>query len=154
MSKDFDRDYNDLHGGYSWADAWQTVFFTFDILALAASLTLYLCFLKALAKQQDQKLSVINTFILFYFMTLLVDLGLILESFMSNYGLQTHSTAICQFVTFVTIGNRILQGFTVLVMLYFTLATTMLKRQVGPKLLAIILVLLIIFKSKWPPEQE
>ena len=98
-SDDFDQDINDLHGGFSWADAWQTVFFTFDCIALLFGLLFYLCVVRVMAKNSNKESSVIYLFITFTFVTFLVDIGLILEQFMSNFGYQFHSTAICQFVS-------------------------------------------------------
>ena len=128
-SDDFDQDINDLHGGFSWADAWQTVFFTFDCIALAFSLLFYFCIVKVMAKNSSLTHSVIYIFIVYTFVTLLVDIGLILEQFMSNFGYQFHSTGICQFVTFVTLGNRLLQAYGVLLLLYISLVIMLLKSK-------------------------
>ena len=48
-------------------------------------------------------------FLLFIFFTSLVDDALIIEYFMAVFGHQSHTTTVCQFLTFASIGNRLLQ---------------------------------------------
>ena len=48
-------------------------------------------------------------FLFFLFFTSLVDDALIIEYFMSVFGHQLHTTTVCQFLTFTSIGNRLLQ---------------------------------------------
>ena len=129
MSEDFESDINDLHGGFSWADAWVTVFFVFESLVLMTSLLFYLCLLRVMAKNSQKEASINYLFLLFFFVTFLVDVGLVLEQFLSNFGHQWHSTSTCQFVTFVTLGNRLLQAFGVLSLLYLTLTMMLLKSK-------------------------
>ena len=152
-SDDFDQDINDLHGGFSWADAWQTVFFTFDCIALSFSLLFYLCVVRVMAKNSSKESSVIYLFIVFIFVTHLVDIGLTIEQFMSNFGYQFHSTGICQFVTFVTLGNRLLQAYAVLILLYISLSMMLLKSKkvenfvttMAPVIALILVILELLF---------
>ena len=150
---DFDSELNDLHGGFSWADAWVTVFFVFECIILTLSLALYLCLLRVMARNSHKETSITYQFLGLFFVTFLVDFGLVLEQFMSNFGHQWHSTSTCQFVTFVTLGNRLLQAFGVLSLLYLSLAIMWLKskkienmaRTWMPLLLLILLILELIF---------
>ena len=149
----FESDLNDLHGGFSWADAWVTVFFVFESLVLLISLLCYLCLLRVMAKNSAKEASINYLFLIFFFITFLVDVGLVLEQFLSNFGHQWHSTSTCQFVTFVTLGNRLLQAFGVLSLLYLTLTMMWLKskkienlaRTLMPVLVLVLIVLELIF---------
>ena len=51
------------------------------------------------------------------------------ENFMSNFGLQSHTTGICQFVTFVILGNRLLQAFGVIALSYYSWAMMIFKTK-------------------------
>ena len=72
---------------------------------------------------------------------------------MANQGYQSHTTGICQFVTFVMIGNRLLQSFGVIALSYFTWTMMIFKtkkienmvRQFFPFICLAIIILEIIF---------
>ena len=58
-------------------------------------------------------------FLLFIFFTSLVDDALIIEYFMTVFGHQSHTTTVCQFLTFTSMGNRLLQVWRQEVLAYF-----------------------------------
>ena len=91
-SDEVDQDNNDLHGGFKWANMWQTIFFVLQIIVMLFSLALNLCLIKSMARNSSKEASVIYLTLIFFFFTSLVDSGLIMENFMSIYGLQSHST--------------------------------------------------------------
>lgn len=72
---------------------------------------------------------------------------------MANQGYQSHTTGICQFVTFVMIGNRLLQSFGVIALSYFTWTIVIFKtkkienmvRQFFPFIVGGFIILEIIF---------
>ena len=72
---------------------------------------------------------------------------------MANQGYQSHTTGICQFVTFVMIGNRLLQSFGVIALSYFTWTIVIFKtkkienmvRQFFPFIIGGFIILEIIF---------
>ena len=91
MTDEVDQDNNDLHGGYRWANMWQTIFFVLQIMVMLISLILNMYLMKAIARNAASKeSSVIYLALVFFFFTSLVDTGLIIENFMSTYGLQRY----------------------------------------------------------------
>lgn len=119
---EFEQDNSDLYGGFAWADRWQTVFFIFDVLVMLTSFFCYVCLLRAMARHSIKENSIIYLFLVFFYFTSLVDFALILEFYMSIYVHQYKSNDTCRFISFVTTGNRLLQVFAVLALLYLTLA--------------------------------
>ena len=114
-----DQDENDFVSGTPIANIWQVIFFSLDCIVMIISLLLNMCLVRAVARN-IYKETPLYFFILFIFFTSLVDDALIIEHFMTLFGHQQHSTSICQFFMFATLGNRLLQVNTVLAMLYYS----------------------------------
>lgn len=122
-----EQDNNDLYGGFRWADNFQVFFFVVDCLIMLLSLVINFCLLKVMARNQTKESSIVYRFLVFFFFTSLIDDALLVEFFIAIFENQFNSTQICQFVRFVTLGNRLLQVFGVLAMLYLSLAMLELK---------------------------
>ena len=75
---DVDRDNNDLHGGFRWANMWQTVFFVLQCMVMLVSLALNMCLIKAMARNNTKEASVIYLSLMFFFFTSIVDVGLVM----------------------------------------------------------------------------
>ena len=113
------QDENDFSSGTPIANIWQVIFFSLDCIVMLISLFLNMCLVRAIARN-IYKETPLYFFILFLFFTSLVDDALIIEHFMTLFGHQQHTTSICQFFMFTTIGNRLLQVNTVLALLYYS----------------------------------
>ena len=114
-----EQDENDFSSTTPIANIWQVIFFSLDCIVMLVSLFLNMCLVRAIARN-IYKETPLYFFILFIFFTSLVDDALIIEHFMTLFGHQQHTTSICQFFMFTTIGNRLLQVNTVLALLYYS----------------------------------
>ena len=121
MTDDVEQDNSDFKGGYSssWATMWQSVFFSLDLIVMLISLVLNLCLLRAMARNTMKETSVLYMWIVFLFFTSLVDDAVIIGSFMTLHGHLIHTTDVCRMTEFVYIGNKLLQAFSVLGLLYY-----------------------------------
>ena len=124
-----DQDENDFASVTPIANIWQVIFFSLDCIVMLISLFLNMCVVRAVARNIHKE-TPLYFFILFIFFTSLVDDALIIEHFMTLFGHQQHTTSICQFFMFVTLGNRLLQVNTVLAMLYYSWVILEQKRTI------------------------
>ena len=127
MEDTLEQDNNDLYGGFRWANNFQTFFFIVDCMIMVIGLTLNFCLLRVMARHQTKDTSIVYRFLVFFFLTSLVDYALLTEFFIAILVHQFHSTFICRFVRFATLGNRLLQVFGILASLYLALAMIELK---------------------------
>lgn len=87
-------------------------------------------FCRAIARNSSKETSIVYLFLVFFFVVSLVDDALIVTFFMSIYGHHNYkSTTSCRFISFVTIGNRLLQAFGVITLLYLSFALLKLKSK-------------------------
>ena len=149
-----EQDENDFVSGTPIANIWQVIFFTLDCIVMLISLFLNMCLVRAVARNIHKE-TPLYFFMLFIFFTSLVDDALIIEHFMTLFGHQQHTTTICQFFMFVTLGNRLLQVNTVLALLYYSWVMMEQKRTIieqnvklfFPLIIIGLIILEIIFAS-------
>ena len=77
MTDGVDQDNNDLHGG-RWANMWLTIFFAFQATVMLASLLLYFCLIRAMARNANKETNPIFMALVFFGFTSICDFGLIL----------------------------------------------------------------------------
>ena len=107
---DVDYDLSDFNGGTRWSEMWLPIFFSLEVVVMVVSFGLNLCLLRGVAKNNQQKETPVYLFILWLFFTKLVEDAVIVGQFIKYEAPEyNHTTAMCQFETFVVLGNR--QGF-------------------------------------------
>ena len=128
MTDDVDQDQSDFSGISRWALMWQAIFFVMDLVVMAISLVLNLCLLRGMARN-PQKETTVYWLLMWLFFTSLVDDALLVGQFIKLYNTDLiHSTALCQFETFVVLGNRVLQVLTLLFLVYYAWIQTEFKK--------------------------
>ena len=110
---DVDSDVSDFNPS-RWSEMWLPVFFSLEVIVMVVSFGLNLCLLRAVAqKANQQKETPVYLFILWLFFTKLVEDAVIVGQFIKYEAPEfNHTTAMCQFETFVVLGNR--QGFVII----------------------------------------
>ena len=107
MVNEVDSDVSDFNGASRWSEMWLPIFFSLEVVVMAVSFGLNLCLLRAVAKNGQQKETPVYLFILWLFFTKLVEDAVIVGQFIKYEAPKyNHTTAMCQFETFVVLGNR------------------------------------------------
>jgi len=154
MTDEVDSDQSDFNGGTSRGtkfhlELWLPIFFTMEVLVMLVSFVLNVLLLRAVAKNRLKETPV-YMFIMWLFFTKLVDDAVIIGQFIKyqqpNY---SHTTTLCQFASFVVLGNRILQVNSVLTMVYYSwlhleFKKTIIERRMKQFFPLVILSLLIL----------
>ena len=103
---DVDSDVSDFNPS-RWSEMWLPVFFSLEVVVMVVSFGLNLCLLRAVAQNNQQKETPVYLFILWLFFTKLVEDAVIVGQFIKYEAPEfNHTTAMCQFETFVVLGNR------------------------------------------------
>ena len=55
MSDEVEQDNSDLKGGFRWANLWSVIFFSLDCFVMVVSLAIYMCLLRAVAKNKHKE---------------------------------------------------------------------------------------------------
>jgi hypothetical protein len=54
MGDEVQQDQSDFKGGFRWANLWSVVFFSLDSVVMILSLVLYMCLVKAVARNRHK----------------------------------------------------------------------------------------------------
>lgn len=118
--KEVESDENDFNGRSSWANSWQTMFFSLYCIVMFFSLFFYLCLLRAIALGNRSKETPTYFFMVLLFFTSLVEDALVIQQFITLHHDSVHTPVTCRLFTYVLFGNKILQPLIVMTMLIYT----------------------------------
>ena len=55
MPDEVEQDNSDLKGGFRWANLWSVIFFSLDCFVMIVSLAIYMCLVRAVAKNKHKE---------------------------------------------------------------------------------------------------